>query len=152
MVRCNYCFEVDLHFGEDNLSSFVGAAEAVEDIALDHPREGAAHQDVSVELVLQEELLYHLLASCQVVVVAEVEEDQNCSSHQNTVGHLDIQGIQLACCLVVRTCRDILQVGVHKLDADHNVRNWDQVGHHKEASAVDQDVVGAVQVEEVLSH
>ena len=62
MVRCNCCFEVGLHFGEDNLSSFVGAAEAVEDIALGHHREGAVHQDVSVELglrVLQEELLCH---------------------------------------------------------------------------------------------
>lgn len=47
---------------EDNLSSFVGAAEAVEDIALGHPREGEEHQDVSVELGLQAllvELLYH---------------------------------------------------------------------------------------------
>lgn len=139
----------------DSLSSFVGAAEAVEDIAQGHLREGAVHRDVSVVLVLpvlQEEPLYHWLASCQVVAAAEVEEDLNYSNHQNTVGHLDIQDIQLACCSVVRTCPDILQEGVHKLDVDHNDHSWVQAGLHKEAFAVDQDVVGAVQVEGVLYH
>ena len=144
------CYSVGVHPVEGgNLSSFVGAVGVLEGTVLVRVVQG-----VSVVVGLLEdlvvELLFHLKASCLVVVAVVVVavvvrvEHRHCSNLQNTVGHLDSLDIRMVYCLACHSLQDS-PLAARSQVLGHNGRNLAQAGHRTVASVVGLGVVVAVE-------